>query len=56
MSELTIQLNEPTVLFTSTILLEKKKKRGNTILKMFIHCVGGIIIGVLIGILIYKLK
>lgn len=52
MSELTTQLNEPNVLFTNNILtLEKRKKRSNTILKMFLHSVCGIIIGVLFGIL-----
>lgn len=53
MYELTTQLNEPKVLFTNNILtLEKRKKRSNTILKMFLHSVCGIIIGVLVGILI----
>ena len=48
-----LQLNEPTVLFNDKILiLEKKKKRGNTILKMFLYCVCGILIGILIGIFI----
>jgi hypothetical protein len=52
MYELTTQLNEPTVLFTNILTLEKRKKRSNTILKMFFHSVCGIIIGVLIGIFI----
>ena len=52
MYELTTQLNEPNVLFTNNILtLEKRKKRSNTILKMFLQSVCGIIIGVLFGIL-----
>ena len=53
MYELTTQLNQPNVLFTNNILtLEKRKKRSNTILKMFLHSVCGIIIGVLTGLLI----